>query len=103
MASVLSSLHIYEEVVHVSKATLRRFGSGGVSSPCASFLSGGAFASGAIFGFFFTMTPLRAAFVGFLEGADVDFGGAAGTVSGAATGGGDFTVTLAATALYRAR
>ena len=49
------------------------------------------------------MTPLRAAFVGFLEGADVDFGGAAGTVSGAATGGGDFTVTLAATALYRAR
>ena len=39
MASVLSSLHIYAEVVHVSKATLRRFGSGGVSSPCASFLS----------------------------------------------------------------
>lgn len=91
------------EVVHVSKATLRRFGSGGVSSPCASFLSRGAFASGVVFGFFFTMTPLRAAFSGFLEGTDADFGGAADAVSVAGAGGGDFTVTLAATALYRAR
>lgn len=48
------------------------------------------------------MTPLRAAFDGFLEGAVVDFGGAVVTVSVGGAGGGDFTVTLAATALYRA-
>ena len=51
------------------------------------------------------MTPLRDAFGNFLEGADAGFGtAAADTVSAAAgTGGGDFTLTLAATALYRAR
>ena len=49
------------------------------------------------------MTPLRDAFAVFLEGADAGFGAAAGTVSVAVAGGGDFTVTLAATALYRAR
>ena len=50
------------------------------------------------------MTPLRDAFGSFLEGTDADFGAAtADTVSAAAgTGGGDFTVTFAATALYRA-
>jgi hypothetical protein len=89
------------EVAHVSKATLRRFAFGDASSPCASFLSRGAFASGAAFGFFFTMTPLRAGFggFGFLEGADAGFGAAADTVSVGGTGGGDLTVTLAATAL----
>jgi hypothetical protein len=51
------------------------------------------------------MTPFRAAFggFGFLEGADAGFGTAADTVSAAGTGSGDFTVTLAATALYRVR
>ena len=101
--------YICAEVVdwrnHDSKATLRRFGSGDASSPCASFLSfvlsRGAFASGADFGFFFTMTPLRDAFGGFLEGAGAGFGAVVGTDSAAGTGGGDFTVTFAATALYR--
>jgi hypothetical protein len=47
------------------------------------------------------MTPLRAGFggFGFLEGADAGFGAAADTVSVGGTGGGDLTVTLAATAL----
>jgi hypothetical protein len=47
------------------------------------------------------MTPLRDAFSDFLEGAGAVFGAAIGMDSAAGTGGGDFTVTLAATALYR--
>jgi len=108
VASVLGfSLHMCRGVDsrnHDSKATLRRFGSRDASSPCASFLSfvlsRGAFVSGAVFGFFFTMTPLRDAFGGFLEGAGAVFGAAVDTDSAAGTGGDDFTVTLAATALY---
>ncbi len=73
---------------HDSTVTFRRFG------------SGGAFASGADFGFFFTMTPLRDAFVGFLAGTDAVFGADAEADSTAGAGGGVLTITFAATALY---
>jgi hypothetical protein len=90
---------------HDSTATFRRFGSGDGSSCAASLaafaLSGGAFAAGAGFDFFFTMTPLRAAFVGFFAGTGALFGAAADADSTAGTGGGVLTITFAATALYR--
>jgi hypothetical protein len=73
---------------HDSTVTFRRFG------------SGGAFASGADFVFFFTMTPLRDAFVGFLAGTDAVFGADAEVDSTAGAGGGVLTITFAATALY---
>jgi hypothetical protein len=67
-------------------------------------LSGSAFASEADFDLFFTMTPLRDAFAGFFAGADAIFGGAADTGSATGTaGGGDLTITFAATALSEER
>jgi hypothetical protein len=62
---------------------------------------GAAFTSGADFDFFFIMTPLRDAFVGFFAGAGTVFGAAtdAGSITG--TVGGGLTITFAATALYR--
>jgi len=86
-----------------STATFRRFGSGDVL--CSAFLvvapSGRAFASEADFDFFFTMTPLRGAFVGFFAGADPVFVVAANAGSTAGAGGGVLTITFAATALYQ--
>ncbi len=46
------------------------------------------------------MTPLRDAFVGFFAGAGAVFGAVTDADSIAGTGGGDFTITFAATALY---
>jgi hypothetical protein len=88
---------------HDSTATRRRFGAGDGLSSCSAFsafaLSGGAFASGAGFDFFFTMTPLRDAFVGFFAGTDAVFGEVADADSAAGTAGGVLTITFAATAL----
>jgi len=68
----------------------------------AFVLFGGvAFTSGADFDFFFTMTPLRDAFVGFFAGAGAAFGAATDADSIAGTVGGGLTITFAATALYR--
>jgi hypothetical protein len=67
----------------------------------AFVLSGGA---GADFDFFFTMTPLRDAFAGFFAGTGATLGGVADTGSAAGTaGGGDLTITFAATALSEER
>jgi hypothetical protein len=89
---------------HDATATFRRFGSGGGSScSCLAFvLSGGAaFTSGADFDFFFIMTPLRDAFVGFFAGPGTVFGAATDVDSIVGTVGGGLTITFAATALYR--
>jgi hypothetical protein len=68
----------------------------------AFVLSGGAdFTSGADLDFFFIMTPLRDAFVGFFAGAGTVFGAATDADSIAGTVGGGLTITFAATALYR--
>jgi hypothetical protein len=88
---------------HDATETFRRFGSGD-GSPCsrsAFALSVGAFASGADFDFFFTMTPLRDAFVGFFGGAGAVFGAATDVDSTAGTAGDVLTITFAATALHR--
>ena len=91
-------MQIVNTINHDSTTTFRRFGSGdGLSAPAPS---GGAFASGADFVFFFTMTPLRDAFVGFLAGTDAVFGADADADSTAGAGGGVLTITFAATALY---
>ena len=45
------------------------------------------------------MTPLRDGFAGFFAGAETAFVGVADTGSVGGTGGGDFTITFAATAL----
>jgi hypothetical protein len=66
-------------------------------------LSGGDFASGADFDFFFIMTPLRDAFAGFFAGTDTVFVGVADTDSVAGTDGGGLTITFAATALNDSR
>jgi len=46
------------------------------------------------------MTPLRDAFVGFFVGAGAVFGAEADADSTAGVGGGDLTITFAATALH---
>lgn len=87
---------------HDATDTFRRFGSGdGLSSSCSAF--GRAFTSGTDFDFFFTMTPLRDAFVGFFAGTGAVFGAATDrdVDSIAGTAGGVLTITFAATALYR--
>jgi hypothetical protein len=53
------------------------------------------------FDFFFIMTPLRDAFVGFFVGVGTVFGAATDADSIAGTVGGGLTITFAATALYR--
>jgi hypothetical protein len=70
-----------------------------LSSSCSAF--GRAFTSGTDFDFFFIMTPLRDAFVGFFAGAGVAFGAATDVDSIAGTAGDVLTITFAATALYR--
>jgi len=101
---VVTYVQIVNTNDHDSTASFRRFGSGDVL-PCSTFSvlapSGGAFASGAGFDFFFTMTPLRGAFVGFFAGADPVFVVAADAGSTAGAGGGVLTITFAATALYQ--
>jgi hypothetical protein len=49
------------------------------------------------------MTPLRGAFAGFFAGTDAVFVGVTDTGSAAGTGGGDLTITFAATALNEER
>jgi hypothetical protein len=62
---------------------------------------GAAFTSGTDFDFFFIITPLSDAFVGFFAGAGAVFGAATDADSIAGTVGGGLMITFAATALYR--
>ena len=104
LEKVVTYVQIINTNDHDSMATFRRLGFGErlsrtVSSVLALF--GGAFDAGIDFDFFFTMTPLRAAFVGFFAGTGALFGAATDADSTAATGAGVLTITFAATALYR--
>ena len=100
---VITFVQIINTRNHDATATFRRFGSGdGLSRSRSAFaLSGGAFTSGTDFDFFFIMTPLRDAFVGFFAGTGVGFGAATDVDSIAGTAGDVLTITFAATALYR--
>jgi len=71
------------------------------SCPAVVLTRGAAFTSGTDFDFFFIMTPLRDAFVGFFAGVGTDFGAATDADSIAGVVGGGLTITFAATALYR--
>lgn len=101
--SVITFVQIIKHRNHDATATFRRFGSGvGLSCSFSAFaLSGSAFTSGADFDLFFTMTPLRDAFVGFFAGAGAVFGAATDVDSMVGTVGGVLTITFAATALRR--
>ena len=104
LEKVVTYVQIVNTNGHDSTATFRRFGSGDVLSCFALSVlapSKGAFASGAGFDFFFTMTPLRGAFVSFFTGADAVFLVVADAGSTAGAGGGVLTITFAATALYQ--